>query len=62
MIIQWYAKEKYARIFKGGEWIIDINGKSVNTIDKMLRFTKYQRRTAWEKTSWGYEAKLWTVR
>jgi hypothetical protein len=63
MIIQWHRKDWKARIFsqRKGFWtnIIDLNlCITCAQADVLLRETRWRRAEPWQKTEWGYEAKL----
>jgi hypothetical protein len=59
MIIQWYNEEKMARIFNQHIMICEMRSNiSPYGVDLDLKALGLRRRNRWEKTDWGYEAKL----
>lgn len=59
MRVQVY-KDGPARAFAPGDqyMVCELNANTREEVEEAMRKLRYRRRGAWEKTSWGYEAKF----
>jgi len=69
MKVQGYSDEDYARLFISDDLTIDLkrpdlcligleHTECLKIIDKMMHQLSFYRREKWEKTDWGWQAKI----
>lgn len=61
MIVQWYEDEKRASIFhhKYNQMLAEMpDCPTTHSVEWRLKELGLRRRQKWQKTDWGYEAKI----